>query len=288
MGWTIDVLLGWIVGSIAGGLAAGMITGEGSKFQTFGVLGGTIVGVVIMRRRRARRAHTSAPAAGSLAPGPTAPATLARLRRSPIGGHLAPDELLIAGDVGCGTSDIRFMAAISRETLFVSDGSQVHVMPFDHIVQIINHVGDIRVQGIGFDTVFGRSYSASRSFADELVDAQRAAAGAGYAPVYAGYHYCIWGVNTTSVGIIDTIDGSRHIIWSSTWGIDVGALRASAELLEHGIIRPVFDAYGEPFPSTTEQNPVGAWTPALPATPPPHRRPGEKRLGPHLPPPRAK
>lgn len=112
--------------------------------------------------------------------------------------------------------------------------------------------------------------------------------GAGYAPVYAGYHYCIWGVNTTSVGIIDTIDGSRHIIWSSTWGIDVGALRASAELLEHGIIRPVFDAYGEPFPSTTEQNPVGAWTPALPATPPPHRRPGEKRLGPHLPPPRAK
>ncbi len=49
--WTIDILVGWVVGSIVGGFAWDLITG-GSGQPIVGVVIGTAAGIFLMRRRR--------------------------------------------------------------------------------------------------------------------------------------------------------------------------------------------------------------------------------------------
>lgn len=62
VGWLVDILVGWIVGSVIGGLVLGggaaVLGAGGSGFDTAGVLIGTVLGIVLMRRARARRLAT--------------------------------------------------------------------------------------------------------------------------------------------------------------------------------------------------------------------------------------
>lgn len=70
LGWVVDLLLGWLIGSVLGGLAIGVVlvaldandtivpNSDGSGAITFsqlGVLVGTVLVVWLLRRRRARR-----------------------------------------------------------------------------------------------------------------------------------------------------------------------------------------------------------------------------------------
>jgi membrane protease YdiL (CAAX protease family) len=55
VGWIVDVLVGWIVGSIVGGLVFGVVgaaVGAEGALTPIGVVGGTVAGIVLMRRRR--------------------------------------------------------------------------------------------------------------------------------------------------------------------------------------------------------------------------------------------
>lgn len=59
-GWAFDILVGWVMGSIPLGIACGVVgafVGAEVAFSAAGVLMGTILGIVFMRRRRWLRAE---------------------------------------------------------------------------------------------------------------------------------------------------------------------------------------------------------------------------------------
>lgn len=58
-GWIVDILVGWIVGSILFGIAfaaLGELFGAAEAMQWFGGVLGIVIGIAVMRRSRARRA----------------------------------------------------------------------------------------------------------------------------------------------------------------------------------------------------------------------------------------
>lgn len=61
IGWTMDILVGWIAGSVVLGLLFGVVeefAGGGKGFETAGVLIGTVLGIALMRRARTKRKVT--------------------------------------------------------------------------------------------------------------------------------------------------------------------------------------------------------------------------------------
>lgn len=67
LGWVLDVVVGWVIGSVVLGLAAGLLAavlGVSSDAETamnsVAIVIGTVGGIWLMRKRRADRARSGA------------------------------------------------------------------------------------------------------------------------------------------------------------------------------------------------------------------------------------